>query len=137
MSSTMSEIKCPKCQQSLEQIVYASIEVDRCLNCKGIWFDSLEADKLKTIQGSESLDIGDPQTGTEFNQSEGDINCPRCSAKMIRMVEIDQHCIWYEKCPACQGIWLDAGEFKDFKNNFKPKGIIKRFRNIFNRGVKD
>jgi Zn-finger nucleic acid-binding protein len=41
------------------------------------------------------------------------------SSKMIRMVDIDQHCIWYEKCPACYGVWLDAGEFKNFKDNFQ------------------
>lgn len=131
----MSEIKCPKCQGSLEQVVYAGIEVDRCLNCKGIWFDSLEAEKLKAIRGSESLDIGDPKAGEFFNQPQGDIDCPRCGAKMIRLLDIDLHSIWYEKCSACYGVWFDAGEFKDFKENFKPKGFVNQFGKFFRRNV--
>jgi Zn-finger nucleic acid-binding protein len=51
------------------------------------------------------------------------------------MVDIDQHSIWYEKCPGCQGVWLDAGEFKDFKENFQPRGILDRVRKVFRRNV--
>jgi Zn-finger nucleic acid-binding protein len=116
----------------LEQVVWAGIEVDRCLNCKGIWFDSEEAEQLKTIKGSESLDIGDQAIGDQINQLTNDIRCPRCkNVKMTRLVDIDEHCIWYEICPKCQGVWLDAGEFKNFKDNFKPKGVLNRFRQVF------
>lgn len=124
-------MQCPKCLGTLQQVVYAGIEIDRCVTCKGIWFDSLEAEQLKTIEGSESLDIGDPATGSEFNTIAGEVDCPRCQAKMIRIVDIDQHLVWYEKCPSCQGVWLDAGEFKDFKNNFQPKGILERVKQVF------
>lgn len=110
----MKELNCPKCQGGLETVVYASVEVDRCVECKGIWFDSLEAQKLKEIEGSESLDVGDPATGSKFNEM-GDINCPKCQTKMTKMVDLKQPHIWYEKCPVCYGIWFDAGEFKDYK----------------------
>lgn len=124
---------CPKCSGRLEQIVCSGIEVDRCLYCRGLWFDSLEAETLKTVQGSESLDIGNPQMGNNFNKISEDIDCPRCNQKMIRMVDIDLHCIWYEKCPACYGVWLDAGEFKNFKDNFKGKGIVGQAKKFFKR----
>ncbi len=128
----MSPLVCPKCRGCLEQVVWAGIEVDRCLNCKGIWFDSEEAEQLKTIKGSESLDIGDQAIGDQINQLTNDIRCPRCkNVKMTRLVDIDEHCIWYEICPKCQGVWLDAGEFKNFKDNFKPKGVLNRFRQVF------
>ena len=128
----MSPLVCPKCRGCLEQVAWAGIEVDRCLNCKGIWFDSEEAEQLKTIKGSESLDIGDQAIGDQINQLTNDIRCPRCkNVKMTRLVDIDEHCIWYEICPKCQGVWLDAGEFKNFKDNFKPKGVLNRFRQVF------
>ena len=130
----MNPTTCPKCGGSLEQVTCGGIEVDRCLYCKGIWFDSFEAEQLKAIEGSESLDIGDPKTGSQLDRITGEIDCPRCQAKMIRMVDIDQHCIWYEKCPVCQGVWLDAGEFKNFKDNFKRHdGILGQVRNVFQR----
>lgn len=124
----MSKVQCPKCQGSLEQVVYANIEVDRCTNCKGIWFDSLEAQELKTVKGSESIDIGDSKTGSQFNNM-GDINCPKCRTKMTKMVDLKQSHIWYEKCPVCYGIWFDAGEFKDFKE----EGVRDIFRDIFSK----
>lgn len=122
----MSQLHCPKCQGSLETITYADVEVDRCTDCKGIWFDSLEAETLKKIKGSESIDIGDPKTGSKFDEI-GDINCPKCQTKMTKMVDLKQSHIWYEKCPVCFGIWFDAGEFKDFKE----EGLADIFRGIF------
>ncbi|MDP8966524.1 MAG: zf-TFIIB domain-containing protein [Cyanobacteriota bacterium] len=124
---------CPKCAGRLEQVVCAGIEVDRCLDCQGMWFDSLEAETLKAVKGSETLDIGNPETGTQLNKITEDVLCPRCQAKMMRMVDIDQHCIWYEKCPTCQGVWLDAGEFKNFKENFQGQGILGQTRKVFRR----
>lgn len=122
----MSQMKCPKCQGSLEAVVYSNIEIDRCTNCKGMWFDSLEAQTLKNVEGAESIDIGDPSTGSELNTL-GDINCPKCKTKMTKMVELKQSHIWYEKCPVCYGIWFDAGEFKDFKE----EGMLDIFKDIF------
>jgi Zn-finger nucleic acid-binding protein len=126
----MSQLKCPKCQGNLEAVVYSNVEVDRCTNCKGLWFDSLEAQTLKNIKGSESIDTGDPETGSKFDEI-GDINCPKCHTKMTKMVELKQSHIWYEKCPVCYGVWFDAGEFKDFKE----EGMLDIFKDIF-RGIR-
>lgn len=122
----MSQLNCPKCQGTLEQVVYATIEVDRCTDCKGIWFDSLEAQKLKEIKGSESLDVGDPKTGKKFNQKR-DIKCPKCQTTMTKMVDLHQSHIFYEKCPICYGIWFDAGEFKDYKE----ENLFEMIKNVF------
>lgn len=124
--SKMSQMQCPKCQGSLETVAYSNIEVDRCTNCKGIWFDFQEAQTLKNIEGSETIDTGDPQTGNKLDEL-GDINCPKCKTKMTKMVELKQTHIWYEKCPVCYGIWFDAGEFKDFKE----EGMLDMFKDIF------
>ncbi|MDY7014910.1 MAG: zf-TFIIB domain-containing protein [Cyanobacteriota bacterium] len=112
---------CPKCSEPLEQTTYAEIEVDRCMRCAGIWFDSLEAEMLKTIQGSESLDVGAIDTNSQLDARDRDLLCPRCRVPMLRMLDIDRHKIWYERCPKCQGMWLDAGEFKQFKQNFRSR----------------
>lgn len=39
-------MKCPKCGADLTIEDYHGIEVDRCLDCHGIWFDSGEAKLL-------------------------------------------------------------------------------------------
>ena len=100
-----------------------NIEVDRCDQCGGLWFDRLEAERLRKVRGSEAVDAGNAEVGEQHN-TQGKIECPRCHTQMIRMVDLDQHHIWYESCPVCYGKWFDAGEFADLKHD--QSGIAAR-----------
>jgi len=99
----------------MEKVVYESVEVDRCRGCKGIWFDMHEQEDLKSMPGSESIDIGDPSVGKKYNRVDR-INCPVCEAPMIRMVDRHHPHIWYEACTLCYGVFFDAGEFSEYKS---------------------
>jgi Zn-finger nucleic acid-binding protein len=127
----MKPLACPKCEGTLKAIIYQNIEIDRCDNCLGIWFDSLEAEELKNRQGSESIDKGDLNEKSLSDPLTEPICCPRCEVTMIKMLDLDQYPIWYEICSQCQGIWFDAGEFKKFKSNFLPKGFFTRAKQAF------
>ncbi|MCH7714887.1 MAG: zf-TFIIB domain-containing protein [Gemmatimonadetes bacterium] len=39
-------MKCPKCGHDLTVEQYHGIEIDRCTNCNGVWFDAGEAEQL-------------------------------------------------------------------------------------------
>ena len=119
-------MKCPKCGSDMEKVAYEGIEVDRCTGCRGIWFDMLEHEHLKAIEGSESIDIGDPEVGHD-NDMISRIDCPACGAGMIRMVDNKQPHIRYEACTTCYGVYFDAGEFKDFKE----ETILGFFKDLF------
>ena len=121
-------MKCPKCKSKMEKVNYQNIKVDRCTICKGIWFDMLEHEELKKISGSESIDSGDPGLGKTFNEMDK-INCPKCAAKMIRMVDVKQSHIWFEGCKVCYGFFFDAGEFTDYKE----ENIFDFFKSVFTR----
>ena len=110
-------MKCPKCGGSMHTINYQNVEIDRCSECNGIWFDILEAQDLKKLAGSEVIDIGDKKVGKLLNENNIDISCPKCKAKLLRMVDAQQPHIWYEACPICYGTYFDAGEFIDFKKH--------------------
>ena len=113
----MPSTHCPKCQGTLEKVVYANWEVQRCTDCYGIWFTDLEADRLKEIPGSETIDIGDPSIGDRFDQKRN-INCPICETHLTPMVYLLSHShIFFEKCPDCHGLWFDAGEFTNYKQD--------------------
>lgn len=124
-------INCPKCKHELKTIIYENIEVDRCQKCGGIWFDATEAEELKKIKGSEKLDIINPAISYQYNHMIKQINCPRCKAKMHKILDIDQYSIWYEQCTKCNGIWLDAGEFTKFKHNFSAYNLQNLTNYIF------
>lgn len=121
-------MKCPKCISKMDQINFHGIEVDRCTFCKGIWFDMLEQEHLKELEGSEIIDCGDEKIGKRWNRID-DIDCPKCEVKMLKLVDPKQHHIWFEACPKCYGVFFDAGEFKDFKH----ETIIDIFRDYFSK----
>ena len=122
-------MNCPKCKALMEKVEYEGIEVDRCTGCHGLWFDMLEAEQLKTTRGAESIDIGDPKQGRNYNQIEV-VNCPRCLTQMTRTADERQPHIHYEYCEICYGMFLDAGEFRDFKE----ETILDLFRRLFVKG---
>lgn len=112
----------------METAQYEDIEVDRCRSCEGIWFDMLEADKLKTMSGSEVIDTGDPKIGREYDDVHNVI-CPKCQTQMIHMVDRRKPHIQYEACTVCYGLFFDAGEFRQFKQ----QTVLDFFRNLVAR----
>jgi Zn-finger nucleic acid-binding protein len=112
----------------MKPIRYKDVEVDRCIHCYGIWFDSFEQEDLKRLSGSEVIDIGDPEIGAEQNQKTK-IFCPRCRTLMMPELDEKQTHLRYERCPECKGVYFDAGEFRDYKK----LTLSEFFRGIFNK----
>ncbi len=59
---------CPKCEGAMEPVEFEGIEVDRCTKCGGLWFDLLEHEDLKALEGSEAIDTGDAAKGRERDE---------------------------------------------------------------------
>ncbi|MGI9322167.1 MAG: zf-TFIIB domain-containing protein [Pseudomonadales bacterium] len=123
-------MQCPKCQADMDEVNYgANMTVDRCTNCQGIWFDTDEAHILKGKWMSEFLDSGDPKTGKKYNEMQ-DVDCPRCGKRMDRIADKKQPHLIYEACEE-HGMFLDAGEFTDFKHETlmdKMRDLVSRLR---------
>ena len=105
---------CPKCDSIMEAVTYHGVTVDRCTECKGIWFPGVEHKILKKMKGSQAIDIGSPELGKEYDELE-DVHCPVCDTVMERLTETFQPHIHYESCPKGDGVFFDAGEFTDYK----------------------
>ena len=118
-------MNCPKCGAGMEIVIFENIEVDRCENCFGLWFDMLEKEDLEMIAHSESIDIGEKRIGEMYNDIRK-IDCPKCNVVMIQMIDKTQFHIQYESCPTCFGIFFDAGEFRDLKEHT----VIERFKEM-------
>ena len=118
-------MNCPKCNAEFESLSVGDIRVERCSNCKGLWFDSLKKDDLLKIDGSETIDIGSEQVGKQYSELQ-DIDCPQCNMRMIPMVDKDQFHIKYESCANCYGTFFDAGEYRDLKEHT----VLERFNQM-------
>ncbi|MFK7914863.1 MAG: zf-TFIIB domain-containing protein [Pseudomonadales bacterium] len=109
-------MQCPKCSGALAPQVYKDvIAIHRCTDCAGLFCKPEALAEMKREWMAEAvLDVGDPKVGKALNQLE-DVQCPECGTRMLETADERQTHIWFEECPSCQGIWLDAGEFTDLK----------------------
>jgi PAT family beta-lactamase induction signal transducer AmpG len=118
-------MRCPKCRSDMEQVMIDGIEVDRCSDCHGLWFDGGELSKLSNKKAAAVLDIGDVAIGKKQNEIEH-YRCPRCAGPMNRLVDPAQTHIWFERCGSCRGSFFDAGELSDLVT-VSMSDFFKRF----------
>ncbi len=106
-------MKCSDCQSELKQIDYRGIKINECENCKGRWFNKEELRKAKdkTDDDLRWLDF-DPfgEEGKSKVAKRGK-KCPECSEEMDTLTYNDSK-VKIDKCPKCEGVWLDHGEFE-------------------------
>ena len=67
-------MQCPKCAQAMEKVTFQDVEVDRCINCGGMWFDMLELEELKKMKGSEKIDTGTKEKTCDEEDRVGEEN---------------------------------------------------------------
>ena len=128
-------MNCPVCHnEPMIVLELKGVEIDYCLNCKGIWLDSGELELL----------IGNDEETKEFLSSfvvidtlttERKVKCPICSKKMEKILVGDENKVRIDKCKNNDGLWFDSGELEEVlkisklgKNDDK---ILVLLRDIF------
>ena len=99
-------MKCPKCGTTLVKKFYKGlIEVDSCPNCRGMWLDFGELDRLEDVV----FDQDEYKGSLVHRETETNYFCPHCESKLQEF----QYRLYELKLDTCQnghGFWLDAGE---------------------------
>ena len=49
------------------RVTVVDVEIDRCAQCFGIWFDQLEKEDLRKLEGTEAFDIDDEFVGAQYD----------------------------------------------------------------------
>lgn len=94
-------------------------EIDRCLQCGGIWFDAGElVVGLREIAGevaaqpTKRLRALAAITGPVLLQGQPTCSCPRCEALMQTLRCGAAPAVVYARCPGCQGVWFGSGQLR-------------------------
>lgn len=94
------------------------VTIDRCSACGSLWFDSHELDRwLTTSTSTEPSPVEDqiPIRGLSGR------HCPRCHCAM-------QAAGWtglvIERCPTCQGLFVEAPELAAIAEQDLPNGSV-------------
>ncbi len=120
----VNKMKCPACPNQLQQMTVGDVTVDVCKGgCGGIWFDNFELKKFdepRESAGEALLDIErDKGFVVDLNKKR---NCPKCSdIVMMRHFFSVKKQVTVDECPACAGIWLDAGELRQIRSMFNTE----------------
>lgn len=118
---------CPNCKHDMIAIEYNNIELDHCINCKGVWFDSGELElfiESVNMEKPESLIkniINLPEMKAPPHKRR---KCPICGQGMTEtaMGEPELH---VDVCQQGDGIWFDGGEVHQLIRQLKQKPSAK------------
>ena len=124
-------MKCPKDQSELSKRIYESdIEIDECPQCRGVWLDNGELEKIQETKendySEELKTIPNYISGayTMANAKQEEVRkCPNCDNPMISKEYSYCSQINIDLCPHCQGIWLDKNELKNLEIFFERSRI--------------
>jgi len=107
-------MKCPLDGTALVRVTLAGIELDKCPQCDGIWFDQGELERIRDARLTDAEELlekkfGDPSV-TE-GTTDGYMRCPRCDdGRLQRSHYTYLNPVKVDRCEQCFGIWLDHGE---------------------------
>jgi Zn-finger nucleic acid-binding protein len=114
-------MNCPNDNAEMHQVKILTtygqpLFLDQCDKCGGIWFDQMELYRAKQGE-AEKIESLDTEILIAPSQVENSIyNCPRDGTKLFRFTDkYFPENIIVERCPKCDGFWLNRGEFTKYQ----------------------
>lgn len=107
---------CPNCHAPLSSCLYAGQSIDRCRSCGGVWFDSNELGPVISALASrdqvpfQSIRGAGTFAAPKNPAAEPEKDCPRCHCPTHIFNYAYDSNIFLNRCPSCDGIWVDRGE---------------------------
>lgn len=116
-------MQCPADNSKLEQVLLlshynASIFVDQCGICGGVWFDESELFTVKKGQ-EDKLKHLDSKSFKEISHiNDKDFLCPKDKHKMVPYNDpLLPKDIVIKRCPCCSGLWLNRADFAIYQKH--------------------
>lgn len=117
-------MQCPRTGKAMKTIQCGGVTAEVSEGCGGVWFDRWELNKFdepSESAGEDIIQLMEQFRDDSVNQ-DGQILCPRCGDTVLmrhffsikRQVTIDE-------CAQCGGIWLDAGELAQVRQQYSTK----------------
>lgn len=88
------------------------------------FFARQEFERMKEVEEKRARKI--EQEERQSLQELHFMRCPKCG---MQLVEIDYRGIKIDRCSACDGVWLDAGELEEISRFETP--VMSKFFSIF------
>ena len=128
---------CPVCKTHLRVIDAADLELDQCPDCHGIWFDKNELRPFIEFALEHRDDIVDAEYDTarlRFSVPGGDEHqwsCPACHGAMTKFHYAVDSNVVVDRCPICEGLWLERGDVSRLTSFFKGDPNTDRANEVY------
>lgn len=130
---------CPACEHILGKIILDDVVLDVCQGgCAGIWFDKdeiLKFDEKTELEGQILLNL--KRNSASQITFKNEKYCPKCINTKLSRQKYEETNIMADKCPKCEGIWLDYKELSTIrdehlaKNENPEKQVYDTLRKLF------
>ena len=119
---------CPECNEPMVVFELDGVEVDRCLQCEGVWLDAGEIDWIADLAGARQGRLSEILLGAKGPRA-GKRRCPRCRQKLRAARMPGEASVEIDRCPRGDGLWFDRGELEAFLTAFdtEEEGAVARF----------
>src|SRR5262245_56650529 len=116
-------LRCPLCTTSMQEVKAEAttgyfIVLDQCPRCGGTWCAGWELYPVSAAAAERIAAVDGATLQRTVALAIGPLDCPRCRARMRRFhdpaLAPDAH---IERCPNCDGMWLNRGELRAFKKH--------------------
>jgi uncharacterized protein len=119
-------MRCPLDRNAMIVVEHKKIELDYCLECSGVWFDSGELELLMSTAGlPEGQPLSNLVAPEKAEVTEAKRKCPICGRKMDKVWLGKSPRVLIDSCPAGDGLWFDGGELQQVIKQVAPQGASK------------
>lgn len=126
-------MKCPVCGCNLSPYSYGGQKIDVCPECHGIWFDrgeiaavAKEMIRTKEVPDQDAKDAF-PAASKPPGNDEVQKVCPKCRVPTDVVNYSYDSNVFVNKCPTCQGVWVDRGELERVALYIKGNPAVSRY----------
>lgn len=104
-------MKCVACKQPMLVLELDRIEIDYCLDCRGVWLDAGELELL--LENAD--DVAEVLKNAVKAGAAGGSGrkCPICLKRMEEIAIGTDPAVHIDRCRQGHGIWFDRGELKE------------------------
>jgi Zn-finger nucleic acid-binding protein len=108
-----SDHSCPVCRHALTRAAMDDREpIEICQTCKGIFMARRAFATTLLARRRAATDPATPPLPADRRELERRVACPSCGGAMVTDWYYGPGNIVIDTCPACDAVWLDAGELK-------------------------
>ncbi len=128
---------CPSCKEPMIVLEMDEIEIDHCLECRGVWLDEGELELL--LENTQKKDELIASFEVSAEKVEIPKKCPICFKKMLKVKVGKSQSLIIDKCKKAHGLWFDDGELERLMilgSESKDSPIVKLMKNMFGKNTK-